>query len=52
MVLVDTSIIIDYLNRNVYKESIKTLLYNKEFSTTEIIINKWLRLDQNREYCF
>jgi predicted nucleic acid-binding protein len=51
MVLVDTSIIIDYLNRNIYKESIKTLLSNKEFATTEIIIMEVLQgIKDDRTY--
>jgi predicted nucleic acid-binding protein len=43
MVLVDTSIIIDFLNRNRYKEVISTLLSTKEFATTEIIIMEVLQ---------
>lgn len=43
MVLVDTSIIIDFINKNKYKENITTLLSKKEFSTTEIIIMEVLQ---------
>lgn len=43
MVLVDTSIIIDFLNRNRYKGVISTLLSTKEFGTTEIIIMEVLQ---------
>jgi predicted nucleic acid-binding protein len=51
MVLVDTSIIIDYLNRNTYKESITSLLSGKEFATTEIIIMEVLQgIKDDRTY--
>ncbi|HLP48367.1 MAG TPA: PIN domain-containing protein [Candidatus Kapabacteria bacterium] len=43
MVLVDTSIIIDFINNNIYKEEIITLLENKKFTTTEIIIMEVLQ---------
>lgn len=43
MVLVDTSVIIDFLNTNLYKESIITLLSNKEFAVTEIVIMEVLQ---------
>lgn len=43
MVLVDTSIIIDFINNNKYKEEITILLANKEFSTTEMIIMEVLQ---------
>ncbi len=41
--MVDTSIIIDFINRNRYKENITTLLSKKEFSTTELIIMEVLQ---------
>lgn len=43
MVLVDTSIIIDFLNRNKYKEVISTLLSTRGFAVTEIIIMEVLQ---------
>jgi predicted nucleic acid-binding protein len=43
MVLVDTSVIIDFINNDKHKESITTLLSNKEFATTEIIIMEVLQ---------
>ena len=43
MVLVDTSIIIDFLNGNKYKDEINLLLSKKEFSTTEIILMEILQ---------
>lgn len=43
MVLVDTSIIIDFINNNSHKEIITNLLSKKEFSTTEIIIMEVLQ---------
>jgi len=43
MVLVDTSIIIDFLNKKKYKNVITSLLSGKAFSTTEIIIMEVLQ---------
>jgi len=43
MVLVDTSIIIDFINNNRFKKEITTLLESKEFSTTEMIIMEVLQ---------
>lgn len=43
MVLVDTSIIIDFINHNKYKDIIIALLSNREFCTTEIIIMEVLQ---------
>ena len=43
MVLVDTSILIDFINMNKYREIITTLLAKKQFTTTEIIIMEVLQ---------
>jgi predicted nucleic acid-binding protein len=43
MVLVDTSIIIDFFNMNKYREIITTLLAKKEFTTTEIMMMNFMK---------
>jgi predicted nucleic acid-binding protein len=43
MVLVDSSVLIDFLNANRYKEEITKLIKNKEMFTTEIIIMEVLQ---------
>ena len=43
MVLVDTPIIIDFINMNKYRESITTLLAKKE-ATTDIVIMEVLTI--------
>ncbi len=43
MVLVDTSIIIDFFNTGKFKDSIIALLSNKEFATAEIIMMEVLQ---------
>ncbi|MCK4760725.1 MAG: PIN domain nuclease [Candidatus Aminicenantes bacterium] len=43
MVLVDSSVIIDFINENKYKEVIISLLSKKEFLTTEIIMMEVLQ---------
>jgi predicted nucleic acid-binding protein len=50
MVLVDTSIIIDFFNMNKYREIITTLLAKKEFTTTEIIIMEVLQGIKDDEF--
>ncbi len=43
MVLVDTSIVIDFINHNKYKDIIIALLSDRKFCTTEIIIMEVLQ---------
>lgn len=43
MVLVDTSIIIDFINNNKYRKEINALLSGKAFYTTEIIVMEVLQ---------
>lgn len=43
MVLVDTSVIIDFLNRRSYEDLITRLLSGNEFVTTEIVIMEVLQ---------
>jgi predicted nucleic acid-binding protein len=50
MVLVDTSILIDFININKYREIITTLLAKKEFATTEIIIMEVLQGIKDDEF--
>ncbi len=43
MTLVDTSIIIDFLNNNQYRAKLEKLILNKKFATSEIIIMEVLQ---------
>ena len=43
MVLVDSSVIIDFLNRNLYRDDITKLIVNEEIVTTPIIIMEVLQ---------
>ena len=43
MVLVDSSVIIDFLNRNRYKDEITKLIVDEQIVTTEIIIMEVLQ---------